>query len=109
MTGMPDRTTPGAYAKWLAEKRFFGGLLMATGGMIATLCGSCTLWAGALTILSSIPNFNARYLQILVVSFGLVAIFGGLPTAVGVLLFRNGRRLYREGRPRSGEPWKAFE
>jgi hypothetical protein len=39
----------------------------------------------------------------------LTVIFGGLPSAMGCWIFNKGRRAYREGRARSGEPWKAFE
>ncbi len=39
----------------------------------------------------------------------IALIVGGLPTDVGLVLFWVGPRIYREGRKRGGEPWKAFE
>ena len=81
----------------MAHKRLTGALLMAGGGLIALLCGLCTL-AVTLTGISR-PGDLAP----------LALIFGGAPTGVGVVLFFIGRRMYREASPPRGEPWREFE
>lgn len=70
------------------ELKFIGAALMAVGGLIAALCGTCTvLFAGA----SIMDSF--RHPGDLISILLLVGVVGGLPTLIGVLLFRWGRRL----------------
>jgi len=77
-----------------AQSRFIGGLLVAIGGLIATLCGLCTaafvigpVWYA----LSSHGEF-AWPLSVM----GLV--IGGLPTAGGVTLIVVGLGMIRRNR-----------
>jgi hypothetical protein len=80
-----------------AEKRFQGSLLMAGGGILALLCGLCTIVVG-----SEARNLgNVR-------GGGLMAVlppmlfFGGIPMAVGVAIFLRGLSIYHErGKPKS--------
>ncbi len=57
--------------------RFPGLVLMAIGGMVAALCGSCTI--------ATIKNLG-------VVSL----VIGGVPTALGAWLFLAGLRMFRD-------------
>ena len=84
-----------------ASKRLLGGLLMAVGGMIALLCGLCTLGFGYLMVAQ--PGDGGLTLLI------IPLIVGGTPTGLGVVVFLIGRSIYREGRARRGEPWREFE
>jgi hypothetical protein len=59
------------------EDRSYGAFLMAIGGLMAGLCGACTL--------ASFRTFGA----------GLPLIVGGIPALLGVVLFRAGFRRYR--------------
>jgi len=90
-----------AEARRRAGKRLLGGLLMAGGGMIALLCGLCTVVV-MLPVLQA-PGPGLEYSLILAV------ILGGFPTLVGVVLFWIGLRLWREGGAPPGKPWKEFE
>lgn len=72
-------------------RRFFGGLLMAVGGLIAILCGLCSLFALVFVIpggFSNGPELAGPGL------FVVWAIIGLLPTLVGVIVFWLGQRLY---------------
>ena len=62
--------------------RLFGAILMAVGAMIALLCGLCSL-----TVLASggIVGF-----------FPFVAVIGGIPIFVGVLIFKAGLKRYKK-------------
>jgi hypothetical protein len=71
---------------------FVGGALMALGGLIAALCGLCTLGVIGFGVVDTITGGPTDDLMGGAV---IVAIIGGLPTAAGVLLFMWGRRLYR--------------
>lgn len=66
------------------EKQFVGSLLMAVGGIIVALCGTCTLILGAQTL-----HGNPAFIVVLL-------IVGGIPTAVGAILLLIGRGMYRE-------------
>jgi len=66
-----------------AVRRFFGYVLMAVGGLIALLCGGCTL----VFLASGIGQLALTA----IVTAALVV--GGIPTAVGVVLFALGRRM----------------
>lgn len=107
---MSDQTPPPddqVHAKRLAEKRFVGSAVMAVGAVIALLCGLCTLWFGGSFFVAWLqtPSLGGQFLGVLL----LPLLFGGLPTAAGVVLFWTGRRIYREGRKRGGEPWRTPE
>jgi len=62
--------------------KFWAGLEMAAGGMIATLCGGC-----ALVSFSLLGGGVGGVL--------LPALLGGLPALAGVFLFRDGLRRWR--------------
>jgi hypothetical protein len=73
--------------------RFFGGLLIAAGVLIAFLCGGCGLafFVGFLvtTLQSSSPEgFAVVWLPL---------VLGGPPAAIGVGLVFAGRALWRRG------------
>jgi hypothetical protein len=89
MSGPPQRMT---------ATRFFGGLLMAAGGLIAVSAGLCSVVVSimALTETSSTAEMITSGLP-------LVLLFGGVPVAIGLTLFFVGRGLYRE-RPPGGQP-----
>ena len=86
-------------------QRFFGAALMAVGGLIAALCGACSLVFVGVTLISMILNPGNLGLMLTGVFSGAlaVAIVGGLPTVVGILIFRWGRRLYRPPPPIPGD------
>jgi len=88
-----------AEARRRAGKRLLGGALMACGGMIALLCGTCT-------VISSFVLWSLRHWVGLLMT---PLILGGIPTAVGAILFWIGLRLWREGGAPPGKPWKEFE
>jgi len=83
------------------SERFTGSLLMACGGLIAGLCGLCTLALGGGSIVAmfyhglSADNVGGAFSMVL-----MAAIIGGIPTLIGVWLFWIGRRIYRgDARP----------
>ena len=88
-------------------QRFFGAALMAVGGLIAVLCGLCTLLVlgGSLVTMAMNPSNLALMLTGVFSGALLVAIVGGLPTVVGILIFRWGRGLYH---PAPGVPVEVF-
>jgi hypothetical protein len=67
-------------------QRFFAYVLLAVGGLVAVLCGGCTLLFLALALNCSVRNV-AVFMTI------AALIFGALPTAVGVGLFLIGREM----------------
>ena len=81
-------------------RRFFGGLLMAVGGLITVLCGGCSLVFAGGSIVGAIGS--SGQLRDLPSWLLLVAVIGGLPTLIGIGLFIWGRRLYRP--PKSLRP-----
>ena len=73
-------------------QKFFGAALMAVGGLIAGLCGLCTLGVigfGVVDAFGGGSSADDLFGGILVVSF-----IGGIPIALGVLLFVWGRSLF---------------
>lgn len=72
------------------ELKFIGAALMAVGGLIAALCGTCTVIFAGATIIDSY-RYPGELLSILL----MVSLIGGLPTLIGALLFRWGRKLRR--------------
>ena len=73
--------------------RFIGAALMAIGGLIAGLCGLCTV--GFLIAGVSSPGGDGL--------IPLALVIGGIPTAIGVLLFVAGRGM-RELGVAAGKP-----
>jgi hypothetical protein len=74
-----------------AVQRFFGYVLMAVGGLITVLCGGCTLVFLALTLPSGMGQLAA------LTAIGTAAlIVGGIPTAIGVVVFAFGRRMAKD-------------
>ena len=91
------RSTGDAPGNWLG-----GMLLMTAGGLVALLCGSCTLIVGGAAVWSTFNSSALAHPTIAAssASTGIVValIFGGLPTAGGVALFLFGLRIYRGDR-----------
>ena len=88
----------------MARKRLLGMILMTVGGLMALLCGLCTLAFGF--VILTVPDGGAvGTLSSLLIPL----IVGGLPTAVGGILFWIGRGMYREGAARLGHPERAFD
>jgi len=71
-------------------RKFFGGLLLAVGILIAGLSGLCSL-ASLISLASSGPGEFS--------SLGLVALFGGIPFLIGAALIWIGRALLRDPKP----------
>ena len=88
---MTDQTPPLVQPPGDPVRRFFGGLLMAVGGLIAALCGLCSLlFVG--TMMFDGALFREGDI------FGLalaVVVFGGVPGGIGWVLFLIGRKLRR--------------
>ncbi len=90
-----------------ADQRFFAQVLMAVGGLITVLCGGCTvfwlgsaIWSALLPVIqnahqSPADSYNASYSGIAAVG---ALVIGGLPTAIGVVLFVLGRRMAKNER-----------
>jgi len=75
--------------------KFFGGLLMGVGILIATLSGLCSAWFLVMS-LASTGGGEFSGLGML----PLVALIGGLPFLTGLGLFFGGRALVRAARER---------
>ena len=71
--------------------RFLGYLMMAVGGMIALLCGGCTLYAMTGAALTGNTNLS-QIMAMLSDLWPFFAVFGGAPTLFGVVLFVSGLR-----------------
>lgn len=70
-------------------QRFFGGLLMAIGGIMAALCGGC----GALFVVGGLLSLFSRNPQDATMIAGMGLFVGGIPAAMGMGLFIAGRAL----------------
>lgn len=107
MSDQPPSTDDQVHTKRLAQKRLVGGLVMAVGVVIALLCGLCTFGVEGAYVVAWLedPNLGGQFLGFLLIPL----LIGGLPTAVGVVVLWTGRRIYREGRKRDGEPSRDFE
>ncbi len=80
-----------------SDRVYFGAAMMAVGGLLAALCGTCSLAFAVSPIWGSFPTAGTDHdpgANLIIGGF-LVAALGGLPTLAGVLLFRWGLRLYR--------------
>jgi hypothetical protein len=88
-----ERETLREESERMARKRFLGMMLMAAGGLLALLCGLCTLVMSA----SAIGGGAEASAMLMIV----------LP--IGVTLFWIGLRMYREGRKRRGHPERTFD
>ncbi|HWA63710.1 MAG TPA: hypothetical protein VG939_20205 [Caulobacteraceae bacterium] len=87
--------------------RFWGALLMALGGLVAGLCGLCTLGFSALFLSEPChgPDCAAKYSGLI-----LPLVLGLPPTAVGVVVFLVGLGLVRRANRGAGKAVdKAFE
>jgi hypothetical protein len=73
--------------------KLFGAMLMAVGGLIATLCGLCSLGFIGWGIVSSVGQVNGEQALVYLVP---ILIIDAIPIGIGVLLFLGGRSLYRD-------------
>jgi hypothetical protein len=73
--------------------KLFGAMLMAIGGLIATLCGLCSLGFVGFGLYGAVRNAAAPGSALIVVPLALVV--GGIPFAIGAGVFAAGRKLYR--------------
>ena len=89
----------------MAGKRFLGALLMAAGGMVALLCGLCTLAFGVSTIANAVQTNNGAGLGFLIIPL----LLGGLPAAGGGMVFFVGLKMFREGLRRQGVSASVFD
>ena len=75
--------------------KFFGGLLMGVGILIATLSGLCSAWFLVMSLSDSGGGeFSGPSM------LGPIAVIGGVPFLTGVGLFFWGRWLLRRARER---------
>lgn len=85
-------------------QKLLGAALMVVGGLLAVLCAIGTLGVIGVAVISMFANSTNLPLILTGVFSGFlaVAIFGGLPIVLGILIFRWGRGLYRDrpGAPR---------
>jgi hypothetical protein len=77
--------------------RFFGGLLMAVGGLIAVTSGLCSLTVAAMFVASVVQTPGD-----MPGLFAMVLGFGGVPFGIGLALFFWGRSLYGKRTGTSG-------
>jgi hypothetical protein len=73
-----------------AVAKFFGLMLMAVGGLIAALCGLCSLTFLAGAVISMVRSPGS-----MVMVLPMIAVFGGVPGAIGLGLFFWGRNLWQ--------------
>ncbi len=71
---------------------FFGWLLIAIGGLIATLSGGCGLLLGITAIQPALSGRGAGIFELLM----MLGIFSGIPFSVGCLVAYAGRTLLRD-------------
>ncbi|MEO9131877.1 MAG: hypothetical protein ABI240_11780 [Sphingomonas sp.] len=76
--------------------KFFGGLLLAIGILIATLSGLCSAWFLVMTLSDTGSGGEFRGTGLL----PFIAVIGGLPFLSGIGLFYWGRWLLRRARER---------
>ena len=68
--------------------RFFGGALVAVGGLIFGLCGACT---GAFLVGGLVSPGGSGLI-------GMALLIGVAPTVIGFILLRVGLRMYRQNK-----------
>ena len=82
-------------------RRFLAGALMAVGGLIAGLCGTCTAATLGFGVVDAFGGSTG--VGDLLGAAVFLALIGGVPTLLGVLIFRAGlRRLPRRRASREG-------
>ncbi|MGR4863911.1 hypothetical protein [Caulobacter sp. LARHSG274] len=67
--------------------RLFGAFLMAVGGLMAALCGLCSLTF----IMGAVVSGGG--LEAMASTLVMALVLGGLPMGLGLLIFYAGRRL----------------
>jgi hypothetical protein len=72
--------------------KLFGAMLMAIGGLIATLCGLCSLGFIGLGVVNAVSQPSGGGSATLIV---MALFLGAIPVGIGVVLFIAGRDLYR--------------
>jgi hypothetical protein len=77
--------------------RFFGGLLMAVGGMIAILSGLCSTIVTIGGLVEAVTT--GRFGDLISAGFPIVLMTGGIPFAIGLGLFFAGRAIHRGAGP----------
>ncbi|MFI4976569.1 MAG: hypothetical protein ACHP84_18700 [Caulobacterales bacterium] len=75
-----------------AERLASARISMTIGGLMAVLCGSCTVVVIGNDLASRYPSSGLDVIALIV---------GGFPAAVGGFLFLAGLRTYRQSRPPS--------
>jgi hypothetical protein len=75
----------------MTAARFFGGLMMAAGGLITVSAGLCSV---AVSVMGLTDGSSPG--EMLTLGLPLVLLFGGVPIAIGLALFFVGRSLFRE-------------
>ena len=76
--------------------KFFGGLLMAIGILIATLSGLCSAWFLLMMVASPSSGGEFGGMGMLVI----IGVVGGVPFLTGLGMFFGGRALVRAARQR---------
>lgn len=81
---------------------FVGWLLVAFGGLMALLCGSCTLgfWGVGIYAFASEPSPQSGSALLMLLVY--VALLGGLPAAAGGFVFWTGWKMVRRPRGAGG-------
>jgi hypothetical protein len=76
--------------------RFVAGALVAVGGLMVLLCGSCTLVFGGGALVGLARGEDAG-LSCFILTMALIV--GGVPTAGGLVLLVNGWKSWQANRP----------
>ena len=86
--------------------RFFGGLMMAAGILIAATAGLCSLGLTVFALVDTAKTSSGNVGELITLGLPMVLLFGGIPLGVGLALFFIGRRLFRErpANPAQGAP-----
>lgn len=74
-----------------ALRKFFGGLLMAIGGLMALTCGLCTGYFGILSVIELFQNGASSFSDI-----APVMLIGLLATIAGIAMVWGGIQLMRD-------------
>ena len=83
-------------------QKFIGGALMAVGGLVAALCGLCTLVFAVTSLTSGSGEFAGPGMLVLVLPIG------GIPTVLGALVAWAGWRIFRPKPPLKPETLAVF-